>query len=182
MVCPRLWAFFFSSGQRWRFHLWMAASLRSKARPAGRCGVQPMARNTRQAWTVEYFTPHSPWIRSATRQAVQRPVRYPRASGPRFRPCTMRCRSAIDSFGGRPARGARFNAGRPPSAKALAQRFTDCRCTPTRRATSASGTPCCRRRTPCRRRRSNFTRSRLTPAGCPMPEYTQNIHLCHYIM
>jgi hypothetical protein len=182
MVCPRLWAFFFSSGQRWRFHLWMAASLRSKARPAGRCGVQPMARNTRQAWTVEYFTPHSPWIRSATRQAVQRPVRYPRASGPRFRP--VRCAADRRSIAsGADPRGV--PASTPAARLPLRPWPSGSRTVDARRRGAPlrlPARPVVGRRTPCRRRRSNFTRSRLTPAGCPMPEYTQNIHLCHYIM
>jgi len=83
----------------------MAGSLRSKARPAGRCGVQPNSCSRRQVCTVEYLTPHSRSIRSATRQAVQRLVPYPKASGPRFKPCTMRCRSAAVSW--RPARPRR---------------------------------------------------------------------------
>src|SRR5215467_4276815 len=166
---------FFNSGQRWRFHLRMAGSFRSKARPAGRCGVQPRSRSRRQACTVEYFTPHSRSIRSATRQAVQRLVPYPRACGPLFKPCRIRWRSAAVSWAGRPARGARFRAPGPPCSNCRAQRLTDCRCTPTRRATSASGMPCLSSRAAFRRRCSSFTRSRLSPAGCPIAgEYNPN--------
>lgn len=161
---------FFNSGQRTRFHRRMAASSRSSARLAGRCGVQPRERSRRQACTVEYLTPHSCSISSATRQAVHRLVPYPKASGPRFRPLTMRRRSVAESCGGRPARGARFNAGRPPSVNCLAHRFTDWRCAPTRRATSASGMPCARSRAARRRRCSRLIRSSFTPAGCPMRE------------
>jgi hypothetical protein len=164
----------------------MAGSLRSKARPAGRCGVQPNSCSRRQVCTVEYLTPHSRSIRSATRQAVQRLVPYPKASGPRFKPCTMRCRSAAVSWGGRPARGMRFKASAPPCSNCRAQRFTDWRCTPTRRATSAWCKPCLSRRAAFRRRRSSFARSRLTPAGCPMPESITEIVavvtiLCNYL-
>ena len=174
---------FFSTGHRSRFHRRMAASFRSSARPAGRCGVQPKARNTRQAWTVEYVTWHSRSIRSATRHDVHRLVRYPSASGPRLSPCSMRRRSAADSCGGRPVRGARFNAARPPAASWRAHRFTDWRWTPTRRATSASLTPCSSRRAACRRRRSNCTRSIVTPAGCPMPGRIQQVRAgCHYVL
>lgn len=148
----------------------MADSFRSKARPAGRCGVQPKSWSRRQVCTVEYFTPHSRSIRSATRQAVHRLVPYPKASGPRFKPCTMRWRSAAVSFGGRPARGARFSAPAPSCFNCRAQRLTDWRCTPTRRATSASATPRLSSLAAFRRRCSSFTRSRFTPAGCPIPE------------
>ena len=86
---------FFSPGHRSRFHRRMAASFRSSARPAGRCGVQPNARSTRHAWTVEYVTPQTRSIRSATRHDVHRLVRYPRASGPRMSPCLIRRTSAV---------------------------------------------------------------------------------------
>jgi hypothetical protein len=166
---PADFGVFFSSGHRSRFHRRIFPSSRSKARRVGRCGVHPRARSTRHAWTVEYLTPHSRSIRSATRQAVHRLVPYPIASGPRLSPCSIRRRSAPDRCGGRPVREARFNADRPPLTSCFAQRFTDCLCTPTCRATSASLIPSSSSRAACMRRRSNFTRSNLTPAGCPMP-------------
>jgi hypothetical protein len=159
---------FFSAGHRTRFQCSMAASLRSSARPDGRCGVQPSARSTRHACTVEYRTPHTRSINSATRHAVHSAVSYPRAAGPRRSPCLMRRRSAADNCGGRPVCGARLKALRPPSASCCAHRLTDCRWTPTRRATAAWLTPRSSHRAACRRRCSSFRRSCVTPAGCPM--------------
>ena len=90
---------------------------------------------------------------------------------------------SLASCAGRPVLGARFNASRPPSTSCCAQRFTDWRWTPTRRATSASVRPLSRSRAACRRRRSNFTRSNVTPAGCPMPgRYSRFTRSCHYVM
>ena len=42
--------FFLTAGQVFRFHATMASSLRSKARPAGRCGVQFSCRSSFQTW------------------------------------------------------------------------------------------------------------------------------------
>jgi hypothetical protein len=161
---------FFSSGQRWCFHRWILSSSRSRARRAGRCGVHPRDLSTRQACTVEYFTPHSRSIRSTTRHDVQRLVPYPSASGPRLSPFSILRRSSADIWGGRPVRAARFKADRPPLFSCFAQRFTDCRWTPILRATSASVNPSLSSFAACMRRCSNFTRSNLTPAGCPMPD------------
>ena len=90
---------------------------------------------------VRIRTPHLRLIRSATRQLVHSPVSYPRASGPRFSPCTIRRRSAALSCGWRPARPAFRRISRPPAANSRAQRWTDWRWTPTRRATSDSLQP-----------------------------------------
>ena len=71
--------------------------------------------------------------------------------------------------GGRPVRDARCSARRLPAANCCAQRVTDWRCTPTRRATSAWATPWPSHRAARIRRRSSLTRSNGTPAGCPIP-------------
>jgi hypothetical protein len=161
---------FFSSGQRACFHRRTAFSLRSRARPTGRWQLHPNPRRIRQTWTVVYRTPHSRSIISATRQLVHSPVSYPRASGPLLRPATIRWRSASLSRGLRPARPVFRNASRPPTASCLAQRFTDCRCAPTRRATAASLQPRSNNRAAHIRRRSNARKSRFLPATFPMPD------------
>jgi len=108
---------FFSAGQRTRFQRRIAFSLRSKARPTGRWQLHPNSRRMRHTWTFVDRTPHSRSIRSATRQPVHSPVSYPNASGPRFRPTTIRLRSASLRRGLRPARGAFRNLSRPPAAR-----------------------------------------------------------------
>src|SRR6516164_461638 len=165
--------FFLSSGQRFFFQRRMATSSRSKARPTGRWQLHCNCRRIRQAWTIVYRTPDTCSINSTTRRAVHKPVAYPRASGPRLSPASIWCRSEASSWGLRPARPALRNAEGPNSANCRCQRFTDCRWTPTRRATSASDSPLASRRAACRRRRSNALKSRFTPAGFPMPESIQ---------
>jgi hypothetical protein len=160
---------FFSSGQRTRFHFRMAFSSRSSAWPVGRWQLHPKSRRIRHTCTVVYRMPHSCSIRSATRWLVHNAVSYPSASGPRLRPSTIRFRSESLSLGFRPARPAFFNAGDPPSSFCFAHRLTDCRCTPTLRATSASETPWSSNFAAFIRRRSNESKFRFTPAGFPMP-------------
>ena len=133
--------FFLTFGHRSFFHRRIFSSSRSSARPVGRWQLQPSLRNSHHTCPGLYLTPHSRSIRSATRQAVQRLVSYPSASGPRLRPASILPRSASVSLGFRPARPAFFKPVIPCSANCRAHRFTDCRCTPTRLATSASWTP-----------------------------------------
>src|SRR2546421_267370 len=64
-----------------------------------------------------------------------------------------RCDSS--SLGGRPKRFGRCSAAIPPLACSLLQRSTDCRDTPTRRATSAGQTSAANSRMPRLRRRSS---------------------------
>jgi len=167
--CPALFAgFFLSSGHRFSFHRRILSSSRSKARPVGRWQLHPNRRNNHHTWPSVYFTPHSRSIRSATRHAVQSEVSYPSASGPRSSPASILRRSDSVSLGFRPARPAFFRPLAPSCSSCRTHRFTDCRCTPTRLATSASCTPFFRSCAACSRRFSSASKSRLTPAGFPM--------------
>jgi hypothetical protein len=160
---------FFSSGHRTRFQRRIAFSSRSKALPVGLWQLHPRSRRMRQTCAVLYRTPHSCSIKSATRWLVHSPVSYPSAPGPRSSPATIRCRSDSFNLGLRPARPAFFKASVPPCCFCLAHRFTDCRCAPTRRATSASLMPWSSSFAAFMRRRSKALKSRFTPAGFPMP-------------
>ena len=167
--CPLFLGVFFTSGQCTCFQWRIAFSFRSRARPTGRWQLHPNPRRMRHTWTFVYRTPHWRSIRSATRQLVHSPVSYPRASGPRFKPATIRRRSSSLSRGLRPGWRAFCKAFRPPAANCRAQRLTDCRWTPTLRAVSASVQPCSKNRAALSRRRSNARKSRFNPAGFPMP-------------
>ena len=173
---------FFSAGQRSRFQRRMAASSRSIARPVGRCGLQPSPRSIRHTCEELYDTPHVRSIRSATRGIVHRPISYPSSSGPRFSSRSMARRSAGESLGLRPARPALFRPARPDSAIASCHRYTDCRCTPSSRATSACVQPCLRSLPARRRRFSSASKSRLTPAGFPIRQVYTNTAQCATIL
>jgi hypothetical protein len=160
--------FFLSSGHRLFFHWRIASSSRSNARVVGLWQLHPSFVNTFQTCPEWYLTPHWRSIRSATLQAVQRLVSYPSASGPRFSASRILSRSASDKRGLRPARPAFFRPDTPDSLSCRAQRLTDCRCTPTRRATSASWTPSLSSFAACKRRFSSTSKFRFTPAGFPM--------------
>jgi hypothetical protein len=172
---------FFSSGHRTRFQRRMAFSSRSKAFPVGLWQLQPRSRKIRHACTLVYRTPHSCWIRSATRWLVHNPASYPNASGPRCSPSSMRLRSSSLSLGLRPARPAFFSAANPPFCFALVHRTTDCRCTPRRRATSDWFTPCSNNLAAFMRRRCNSSKFRFMPAGFPMPVTLAEFHLKVYL-
>ena len=162
---------FFNAGQRCFFQRRIASSSRSKARPTGRWQLQPNCLKSLQTWVEVYRTPHSCSIKCATRWLVHRLVLYPNASGPCFSPCSMRFRSAANSFGFRPARPALFNPARPAYSNCRAQRLTDWRWTPRRRATSDWWRPCSSNRAAFRRRCSRVLKhsvSRLNPRAFPM--------------
>jgi hypothetical protein len=167
--------FFLSSGHRFFFHRRIASSSRSMARVVGLWQLHPSLFSNFQTCPVWYRIPHSRSIRSATLQAVQRLVSYPSASGPRFSPSRMLSKSASDKRGFRPARPAFFSPDMPDSLSCRAQRFTDCRCTPTRRATSASWIPCFSNFAACMRRLSSTSKLRFTPAGFPMQWSIQQV-------
>jgi hypothetical protein len=173
---------FFSAGQRSRFQRRMAASSRSMARPAGRCGLQPRPRKIRHTCDELYDTPHVRSIKSATRGIVHRPMSYPSSSGPRLSSRSITRRSAGESFGLRPARPAFFRPARPDSPSASCHRYTDWRCTPSSRATSACVQPCWRSLAARRRRFSSASKSRLTPAGFPMRQTYINMQQCATIL
>ena len=165
---PLQLGFFLSLGHRLFFHRRIASSSRSIARVVGLWQLHPSFFSTFQTCPEWYRIPHSRSIRSATLQAVQRPVSYPSASGPRFRASRIFSRSTSERHGFRPARPACFSPAMPDSLSCRAQRFTDCRCTPTWRATSASWIPFFRSFAACRRRFSSASKLRFTPAGFPM--------------
>jgi len=163
-----LLGFFLSSGQRFFFHWRIAFSLRSNARPVGLWQLHPRSRSTFQTCPGWYLIPHSRSIKSATLHAVHRLVSYPRDSGPRLRADLILPKSSLVSRRLRPARPAFLSPATPDSAKVRAQRLTDCRCAPTRRATSASWIPCFKSFAACKRRASSASKFRFTPAGFPM--------------
>ena len=165
---PLQLGFFLSSGHRLFFHRRIASSSRSNARVVGLWQLHPSCLSTFQTCPEWYRTPHSRSIRSATLQAVHRPVSYPSASGPRFSASRILSRSASERRGFRPARPACFSPDMPDSLSCRAQRLTDCRCTPTRRATSASWIPFFSSFAARMRRFSSASKFRFTPAGFPM--------------
>src|SRR5438445_1360675 len=108
-------------------------------------------------------------MRARTRLAVHSPLANPNASGPRL---SARSRSrtwAGPSLGGRPVRWAWRSPRTPDCSSSCAQRLTDCRWTPTARATWDWLSPCRSNRAASIRRRSRAAKSRRTPAGLPMP-------------
>ena len=160
--------FFLSWGHRTRFHRRIFSSSRSRALPTGRWQLQPNFPKSRHTWPGWYFTPKRSWINSATRSTVQSPEPYPNDSGPFLRSVWSCFSFSSTNLGFRPARPAAFSPLRPQSFSCLAHRLIDWRCTPTRRAAPASGTPCSKSRAACRRLRSNILKSRRTPAGFPI--------------
>lgn len=151
----------------------MAASSRSRAWPVGRWQLHPTARRSCQTRVLPNRTPQVVSTSLATRATVQSAVAYPWASGPAFNARFTRCRSAGVSWGGRPARPARRRPLRPCSAMVLAQRLTDWRVTPSRRATSACGVSCRSKVAPARRRRSKASKSRLLRLCAILPSFHQ---------
>jgi len=170
---------FLTSGHSTFFQWAIAFSSRSFARPVGRWQLQPSCLRIRHTWPGWYSTSNSCPISSATRAVVQRPLAYPSASGPLSRPRSSLPSSFSVSLGFRPARPAFFSPRRPLASSSTAQRLTDCRCTPTCRATSACGIPCRSRRAASIRRPSNASKSLFTPAGFPMhrhiPQRPKNV-------
>ncbi len=161
--------FFLMRGHSTRFQRAMASSFRSIARPVGRWQLQPMRTRNLHTCALWYRTPNSRSITSATRSQVHRFVAYPAASGPDSRMSPKRSTSSSLNRGLRPARPAPRRASTPFKSTSAAHRLTDCRCTPTRRATSACGTPALRSFAAFNRRRSNSSKSRCTPRGLPIP-------------
>ena len=162
---------FFNCGHRSFFQRRIISSSRSIARPTGRWQLHPSCRSTHQTCPFEYRMPNSRSMTWPTRAVVHKPVSYPNCSGPAFRTVSIRCNCSSLSRDLRPARPAFLSAIRPFSSSCLAQRLTDCRCTPTRRATSASLYPLSSKRAACIRRFSKALKSRFTPAGYPMTGY-----------
>lgn len=165
-----VFGFFLSVGQRCSFHRRIASSFRSNARPTGRWQLHPSFRKMRQTWSSWYRIPNNSSIRTPTRPDVHSEVSYPNASGPRLSSLRSRLTSFSVSFDGRPARPVFFNPVFPRAFNTAAQRFTDCRWTPTCRDTSASGTPFRSKSAAIMRRRSSASKSLFIPAWFPMPK------------
>src|SRR5438552_2196821 len=91
---PFFLGFFLISGQRRCFQRRILSSSRSSARPTGRWQLHPSCRRIRQACEGWYLTPHSCSIKWATRHEVHKLVSYPSASGPRFKPRSIRRQSS----------------------------------------------------------------------------------------
>ena len=161
--------FFLGSRQHCFLQWWIPGSSRLNVRLAGRWQLQPIWCRIFQTWPGWYRMPHLRLIKSATRAAVQKRVRYPSTSGPRFNSNAIRRNSAAISRGLRPARAAFFRAARPSRSTRLAQRCTVCRCTPSTRAISAWLSPCWKKLAACKRRASNASKSRFTPSRLPIP-------------
>src|ERR1700751_5716360 len=165
---PLRQGFFLIRGHSTFFQRAIRCSSRSSARPLGRWQLQLSRRNRRHTCEGSYRTAYCCSISFATRPSVHSPLLYPKYSAPCCSQCST-CRSSVSlSLGGRPARAARCSPARPAVAKVWAQRLTDWRLTPKRRATSASLWPRSSSRAAVMRRCSNSTRSRRIPRGNPI--------------
>ncbi len=131
------------------------------ARPLGRWQEKFSPLSNRQTPDSEYRLPLIVSISRPTRANVHRSVAYPCAKAPASSATIKRFFSASVSSGGRPVRGALRSARPPFVSTARAQRNTEVRLTPTRRATSAWLTPRRSNRAPCKRRVSSCARSRF---------------------
>ena len=172
-----LLGFFLSFGQLCFFHRLIARSSRSSARPVGRWQLHPSFPNSQPTWPGWYLTPNSCLINLAIRSRVHRFVSYPSGCGPSLSLVSSFFKSASLRRGLRPARPAFFKPRRPLFSICCAQRLTDWRCTPTRRATSASLSPSLNSVYARKRLCSNPSKSLLTPAGFPMQSFLSHL-LC----
>jgi len=162
--------FFFMAGQRFFFQCSIFFSSRSRARPTGRWQLQRNLARMRQTWSGWYRTPVCSSIRRATRPLVHKAVGYPKACGPALSPTSKAASSSAPKRGLRPARPAFFNPVTPSPWSVAAQRLTDCRWTPTRRATSACGKPFFNNFAASKRRSSIKSKSRRTLLLLVMPD------------
>ena len=162
-------AVFFSAGQRFFFQCRMASSSRWAARPVGRWQEKFSPLSNRQTPDSEYCSPLIFSISRPTRRSVHRSVEYPCANAPASSAATTRFFSASVSAGGRPVCGALRSARTPFDLSALAQRPTEVRLTPSRRATSAGRTPRRNNRAPCKRRASSSARLGFFFMSPPLP-------------
>ncbi len=106
----------------------------------------------RDIWDSESRTPKRSATTFRIRPRVQSSVANPLARAPLSSTRFSSRRSALSSEGGRPRGPVERSASNPPCSRRLAHPQTVDRATPTRRATSACGTPF-RRRRPARSRR-----------------------------
>ena len=161
---------FFNAGKRRFFQRRIASSFRSKARPTGRWQLQPSCFNSRQTWVK--VTAHRTLARSNGPRAgwSTGSCYIPELPGPveplldPFQVCGRQLRFPTGTSGP-------FNPARPACSSCRAQRLTDWRWTPTRRATSDWWTPCSSNRAAFKRRCSRVLKhsaSRLNPRVFPM--------------
>src|SRR6185437_481541 len=143
---------FFIAGHLLSFQVRMAASSRCRARPVGRCTLHPNCCSSLQTEDCENCTPKRSLISMPMRGSVHSSLVKPAANAPLLRASISSVRCASLSLGGRPKRCGRFRAAMPPRSCNFVHRNTDCRVTPTRRATSAGHTPALSSRMPCLRR------------------------------
>ena len=154
---------FFNLGQTSFFHVSTASSSRWRARRAGRCGLKPIALRTRQIWGSDSVTPKCLVTTVRTRGKVQTSVGNPSAMAPACNSCPSRLRSDAPSEAGRPRGPRERSASNPPCSRRWAHPHTVERATPTRRATSACGTPFSKSRPAFNRCRSRDLSSSLLP-------------------
>lgn len=148
---------FFIRGQSCFTQAATASSLRSTARRAGRCRLQPSRwRKIAHVWVCEYRTPVSRSITSATRASVHIPVANPLARGPAKSAASTPASCSSVSFGRRPARPAPARPRRPPPCQARYHRDAVCADTPSPATTST-----------CRLPRANISAARIRRAASP---------------
>src|SRR5260370_26501023 len=178
---PLAEGFFLIRGQVTLCHCRIACSSRSSALPLGRWQLQLSLRRMRQTWSSWYRTPVRYSMSARTRLAVHSPLANPNASGPRLSARSRSRNWAGLRLGGRPVRLAWRSPHPPDCSSSCSQRLTDCRRTPTARATWDWLSPCRSNRAASIRRASNAAKSRRTPAGLPMPyTLTESRVSCHY--
>jgi hypothetical protein len=128
---------FFIRGQSSFTQVAIASSLRSTARRAGRCRLQPSrSRSTVQVWVWPYRTPVTASITSATRASVHISVGKPFARGPFASAASTSASCASLSLRTRPARPAPASPFRPSSVHARYHRDAVCADTPSSVTTS----------------------------------------------
>src|SRR5216683_2989923 len=145
---PLAAGFFLIRGHVTLCHCRIACSSRSSALPLGRWQLQLSLRRMRQTWSSWYRTPVRYSMTARTRLAVHSPLAKPNASGPRWSARSRSRNWAGLSLGGRPVRLAWRSPRTPDCSSSCAQRLTDCRWTPTARATWDWLSPCRSNRPP----------------------------------
>ena len=154
---PLFLGFFLISGQRCCFQRRILSSSRSSARPYRTLAAPAQLPQNPPGLRGVVLAPRIPARSDGPRATTS--TSWFRNPAPRARvltPRSMRRKSSGHKRALRPARPACFRARTPPCFNCSAQRLTDCRCTPTCRATSAGCTPWRNSRAPNSRRSSNF--------------------------
>lgn len=161
--------FFLRRGQSRAFQSAIFASLRSRARPTVRCGLNPIWCKSRQTWTELYCRRQRCQMSWRTRGTVHRSVAQPAAFGPASNAVRSLARTGSLSPGFRPWRRTFASSGE----RSRAQRLTDWRDVCKRRATSACAAPSSKSRRASSRLCFSFSPSSFCPFGMPMPKARQ---------